>query len=274
MLLQPSAAVARRLAAGLLVGFCLVAAPAVAQQPRLDVPFVPTPQDVVDRMLEMAEIHEGDYLIDLGSGDGRIPVTAAKRYGIRAYGVDLNSDRVGEANENARRSGVADKVRFEPKNLFETEIKDASVLTMYLFASVNLKLRPRILQELEPGTRVVSHAFDMAEWEPDQHLKVEHRDIYLWIVPARVEGRWTVTDGSGKPFTLDLRQTFQRIGGTADFGGRSAPLTGANLNGRDITFTLDMGESGPRTFSGRVDGDAIKASETSGGPSWSAKRAS
>ena len=141
-------------------------------QVRLDVPYVPTPQDVVDRMLDMAKLTKDDFHIDLGSGDGRIAVTAAKR-GARSIGVDLNPTRIAEANENAKKAGVTDRVTFVQGNLFEQKIGKANVLTMYLLQSVNLQLRPHILAELRPGSRVVSHAFSMNDWEPDQHVNVE-----------------------------------------------------------------------------------------------------
>jgi tRNA G37 N-methylase Trm5 len=156
-----------------------------AEEAKLDVPFVPTPQVVVDKMLEMAEVKNGDYVIDLGSGDGRIPITAAKRYGTKGLGVDINPVRVQEAQQNAVREKVQDKVAFKKQNLFETDFSKATVLTMYLLPDVNMQLRPRILAELKPGTRVVSHAFDMGDWQPDKKAIVEGRTIYMWVVPER-----------------------------------------------------------------------------------------
>jgi cyclopropane fatty-acyl-phospholipid synthase-like methyltransferase len=169
---------------GLLVA---IAAVAVALTSRtvareLDVPYVPTPQAVVEKMLEMADIKDGDYLIDLGSGDGRIPVTAAKKYGIQALGVDLNPVRVQEANENAKREKVTDKVEFREEDLFKTDLSKATVITMYLLNSVNMKLRPELLK-LKPGTRIVSHSFGMGNWQPDREETVEGRTVYMWIVP-------------------------------------------------------------------------------------------
>lgn len=148
----------------------------------LDVPYVPTPQAVVEKMLEMADVKESDYLIDLGSGDGRIPVTAAKKYGIRALGVDLNPVRIQEAKENAKREKVTDKVEFREEDLFQTDLSKATVITMYLLNSVNMKLRPEILK-LKPGTRIVSHSFGMGDWQPDETAKVQGRTVYMWIVP-------------------------------------------------------------------------------------------
>jgi ribosomal protein L11 methylase PrmA len=150
-----------------------------------DVPYVPTPQEVVNAMLKLADVKAGDFVIDLGCGDGRIVVTAAKDFGARGMGYDLNPVRIREANENADKAGVKDKVKFVEKNLFEAEIKQASVVTLYLLPSVNEKLKPRLLAELKPGTRVVSHAFDMGDWKPQQTLDVNGRKMYLWVIPAK-----------------------------------------------------------------------------------------
>jgi hypothetical protein len=151
----------------------------------LDVPYVPTPQSVVDKMLDIAKVTGEDYLIDLGSGDGRIPIAAAKRFGTKGMGVEIDPVRVQEAKTNAVNARVADKVEFRKQDLFETDLSQATVLTMYLLPRVNLQLRPRILNKLKPGTRVVSHSFDMGDWKPDQKIIVDGRPIYLWIVPER-----------------------------------------------------------------------------------------
>jgi SAM-dependent methyltransferase len=151
--------------------------------PGLDVPYVATPQAVVDKMLEIANVTGDDYLIDLGCGDGRIPITAAQRFGTKALGVDIDPIRVQQANTNAAGARVTDKVEFREQDLFKTDFSKATVLTMYLLPRINLELRPRILSELKPGTRVVSHAFDMGDWKPDKMVEVEGRKIYLWIVP-------------------------------------------------------------------------------------------
>ena len=171
----------------------LIAAPAIirradaqtAPTPRLDVPFVPTPQQVVDKMLELAKVQKTDYLIDLGSGDGRIPVTAAQKFGVKALGVDINPERIKEANERAKAAGVTDLVEFRQADLFQTDISKANVLTMYLLPSVNMKLRPKILSDMNPGSRIVSHAFDMGDWTPEQKVTVDGRTVYLWIVPPK-----------------------------------------------------------------------------------------
>jgi SAM-dependent methyltransferase len=184
--------ISRRSAAALFAGAAVsIALPsrahaqASAVPPNLDVPYVPTPQEVVDKMLMMAQVREGDYLIDLGCGDGRIPVTAALRFNIRAYGVDIDPRRIEEAKASAQEKGVSDKATFEVKNLFDTKIADATVLTLYLLPRINLELRPRILSELKPGTRVVSHAFDMGDWKPDRSEQVNGRNVHMWTVPKR-----------------------------------------------------------------------------------------
>ncbi|MCC7252583.1 class I SAM-dependent methyltransferase [Hyphomicrobium sp.] len=172
-----------RFVGGLAVvaAFLAAAIPGRVAARQLDVPFFTTPQAVVDKMLEMAEIKGDDVLLDLGSGDGRIPITAAKRYGIQAQGVDLDPQRVIEANENAKREKVADKVTFQKQDLFETDLSQATVITMYLLGSINLKLRPALMR-LKPGTRIVSHSFNMGSWEPDRSERVDGRTVYLWIV--------------------------------------------------------------------------------------------
>lgn len=163
----------------------LVAAPATAREQQPDVIYVPTPYEVVDEMLRLANVKKGDVLYDLGSGDGRIPVTAAKRFGIHAVGIDIDPQRIKEANENARKNGVAKLVTFKQEDLFKTDFKDASVVTLYLLPDLNVKLRPRLLSELKPGTRIVSHQFDMGTWQPEKKVELNGRTVYLWTVPAR-----------------------------------------------------------------------------------------
>ena len=150
-----------------------------------DVIYVPTPQPVVDAMLELAGVNSNDVLSDLGSGDGRIPVTAAKKFGIRAVGIDINPVRIREANANAEKAGVTELVTFREEDLFEADISEASVVTLYLLQSLNVRLRPKLLSELKPGTRIVSHAFRMGDWEPEQTREVGGNMIYFWTVPAR-----------------------------------------------------------------------------------------
>ncbi|MFN6569367.1 class I SAM-dependent methyltransferase [Dendronalium sp. ChiSLP03b] len=151
-----------------------------------DVPYVPTPQPVVDAMLKVAKVNKNDILYDLGSGDGRIVVTAAQKYGTRGTGIDIDPQRIKEANENAQKAGVTDRVKFVQQDLFNTNLSDATVVTLYLLPDINLKLRPKLFKELKPGTRIVSHAFDMGDWKPQQTLQVEGKTIYYWVVPEEI----------------------------------------------------------------------------------------
>jgi tRNA G37 N-methylase Trm5 len=175
----------------LLLCFALVLAlPAHAQQAQAqlrtpDVIYVPTPPEVVDEMLSLAQVKKGDVLYDLGSGDGRIAVTAAKKFGIRAVGIDIDPDRIREAKENAKKAGVEKLVRFRNEDLFKADFREATVVTLYLLPDLNVKLRPRLWAELKPGTRVVSHQFDMADWKPEKTVELNGRTIYFWTIPAR-----------------------------------------------------------------------------------------
>ena len=173
----------------LLLAFALLFASASARPQAAtqapDVIFVPTPQEVVDKMLELAKVGKADVLYDLGSGDGRIAVTAAKRFGIRSYGIDIDPQRIAEANDNARRNGVSQLVQFRQEDLFKADFSKATVVTLYLLPDLNVKLRPRLLAELKPGTRIVSHQFDMGSWQPERKLELNGRTIYLWTVPPR-----------------------------------------------------------------------------------------
>ncbi len=178
------------LAAALVV--CLLPGAAGAQQAKLrepDVIYVPTPQEVVDAMLKLAGVHSGDVVYDLGCGDGRMVVTAAKRYGVRGVGIDINPVRVQEALENVKQNGVGNLVTIKNEDLFEANISEASVVTLYLLTSLNIKLRPKLWKELKPGTRIVSHSFDMGDWKPEKTEQVDGRTIYLWRVPANAGGQ-------------------------------------------------------------------------------------
>jgi precorrin-6B methylase 2 len=245
---------------------------ASAQGVQRDVPYVPTPETVVKRMLELADVKKDEYVIDLGSGDGRIAIAAARDHGARALGVDIDPQRIKEANENAAKAGVTARVTFRQENLFETPIKEASVITMYLLTSVNAKLRPRLLEELRPGTRIVSHAFSMGEWKPDVHEQVDGRDVYLWIIPAKVGGQWTVKDGA-QSFTVKLEQEFQELSGSATIGGKPSPVTNGKINGDQVVFTLQI-DGKPATFAGKISGNKIDgmAGPTATKRDWSASR--
>jgi len=224
-----------------------------AQSPPLDVHYVPTPHELVQRMLEMVEVQPDDYVVDLGSGDGRIVIAAVRDWNVqRALGIDLDPERVAEARENAREAGVADRAVFEEGNIFEKDFFDATVVTMYLLSSINLRLQPIILERMAPGTRIVSHAFDMGEWEADQHDSLDGRNVYMWIVPASVEGRWKLRTSNGNETILSLDQTFQKIEGRAVSGGASITLADATLRGDEIAFSI-----GADRYVGKVEGDTI-----------------
>ncbi len=165
--------------------FALAAAAQTGTSPHLDVPYVPSPNAVVDGMLKLANVKKGDVVYDLGCGDGRIVIAAARDYGAKGVGVDLNPERIREARENAKNAAVENLVRFEENDLFKANISDATVVTLYLLPSVNERLRPKLLQDLKPGTRIVSHSFDMGDWKPDKDEMVEGRHVYLWVVPEK-----------------------------------------------------------------------------------------
>src|SRR5918998_3306807 len=224
--------------------------PEVGQEGK-DVIWVPTPQELVEKMLDMAKVTPKDYVIDLGSGDGRTVITAAKR-GTKAHGIEYNPDMVELAKRNAAKEGVSDRATFAKADLFESDFSQAQVITMFLLSSINMKLRPKIL-DLKPGTRIVSNTFDMGEWKADETGRADNCNgyctAYLWIVPAKVEGTWKLPNGE-----LTLKQTFQVISGTLKSGNLVAPVNG-KLNGEHITFTAGEGQ-----YSGRINGNSMVGS--------------
>lgn len=236
---------------------------AVTNRPSLDVPYVPTRPEVVNRMLEMADLKPEDYLIDLGSGDGRIVIAAVRDWNVRrALGIDLDPERVREAKENAREADIEDRVTFEQGDLFKKDISEATVLTMYLLQTVNARLRPVILDTMAPGTRIVSHAFDMGDWEPEQSDRVNGSAVYLWIVPARVEGRWQLQTNNGEKISLSLNQRYQKVTGEADINGKTTSLSNASLRGEKIKFSIGdkhyVGTVNGNRMNSRQEGDSVK----------------
>lgn len=230
-----------------------------------DVVWVPTPQALVDRMLDMAKVTKDDYLIDLGSGDGRTVITAAKR-GVRAHGIEYNPDLVALAQRAAEAEGVAGTATFVQGDIFESDFSDASVITLFLLTSLNVKLRP-ILLDMAPGTRVVSNTFDMEDWEPDDRIDAggdctSWCTAYKWVIPAKVGGTWRLGDGE-----LKLTQTYQMLAGELTRSGRSLPISDARMDGSRISFTVDgkrhVGTVTDSGMSGQIDG----------GGNWSATRA-
>lgn len=213
--------------------------PSVGQAGK-DVIWVPTPESLVKALLTAAKVTKADYVVDLGSGDGRFPIAAARDFGARAHGIDYNGDMVALARRNADRAGVRTRVTFQRGDIFETDFSAATVVTLYLLPNLNLKLKPTILA-MKPGTRVVSHAFDMGDWEPDETIRTDEATGYLWIVPAQLAGRWAFEVGNER-FAATIAQTYQKLSAS---GG---PLTGGRVRGRDVTFTL----AGGRELTGEV----------------------
>jgi hypothetical protein len=212
-----------------------------------DVIWVPTPKSLVEKMLKMADVKPTDIVYDLGSGDGITVITAAKQFGVHATGIEYNPDMVELAKRNAQHEGVAGRTEFIRGDIFATDFSKATVLTMYLLPYLNLKLRPTILN-MKPGTRIVSHAFTMEDWKPDQTDSTEGRTAYLWIVPAKVEGKWKI--GSGE---IELKQKFQAFEGTYRLNDTTWRLTNVNLRGDQISFT-----AGTATYTGQVTGPTMQ----------------
>jgi SAM-dependent methyltransferase len=207
-----------------------------------DVIYVPTPQDVVDAMLKMAAVKPNEMVYDLGCGDGRIVITAARDFGARGIGVDIDPQRIAESEANAKTAGVTERVQFKQADLFEMYFADADVVCLYLLPALNVRLRPRILDELRPGTRIVSHSFDMGEWPADEQIESgeEGQAVYFWVVPAKVNGEWKLKAG-GSEGTLSLTQDFQRVSGTLTLNGRIMPLQDGRLRGKTLTFSFGSG---------------------------------
>jgi Methyltransferase domain len=246
----------------------LVAAPAVAQkfEPQVgqagkDVIWVPTPDEVVERMLTMAQVTPNDFVMDLGAGDGKIAIAAAKK-GARAVGIEYNPDMVKHANTNATAAGVAGsgngKAVIRHGDIFATDFSQATVITMYLLPGLNMKLRPQLLT-MRPGTRIVSHSFTMEDWDADEISSVDGRRAYFWVVPANVQGGWSL-DGGGQKTELVLEQTFQKIHGTVALGVLQAGLRDARLRGFNIAFAYVDPAGVRRDFSGRVNGGKMEGS--------------
>jgi SAM-dependent methyltransferase len=255
---------ARSLFAAVALTLALGLAAARAQDP----PYFPTTPAAVDKMLQLAAVKAGDFVIDLGCGDGRINVAAAQRFGARGLGVDFDPQRIVEANENARHAGVTDKVEFRKENLFDTDISQASVLTLYLSLKINIALRPRILEKMRPGSRVLSNDFNMGDWLPDRWERVENRVVYLWIVPARIAGDWRLTyDGAAGKRSVDLTlaQQFQELSGSAAVDGKAVAVRDALVTGEHVGFAIDT-KDGPKRFEGRLVDGRLK------GDGWEADR--
>ncbi len=252
----------------LVTGVVLAAAAdGLAQGLQLDVPYVPTRHAVVDEMLRLARVAKDDVVYDLGCGDGRLIIGAASKYGARGVGFDIDPERIKECLENAEKAGVRDKVKFVLGDLFEADFHEATVMPMYLLTSVNLKLRPKILKELRPGARVVSHNFGMDNWHPDEQsvVRVEDiaHDVYLWIVPANVSGTWSWAMGENSPpraCRLEIVQKFQTWEGRLLIDGMEAAIRDMKLQGDKIAFKAEAtvgGKAAILTFEGKASGHDI-----------------
>ena len=225
-----------------------------------DVIWVPTPDELVEKMLATAQVTPQDFVVDLGAGDGKIAIAAGKKFGANALGIEYNPDMVKLAKCYVEAEGVANKVNIIQGDIFKEDFSKATVVTMYLLPELNIRLRPTILA-MKPGTRVTSHQFTMGDWEADETAEIDHRSAYLWIVPAKVEGNWSFRDDSGKTaFTVALTQKYQKISGEAGMGGNKNPLVGATLRGEEIRFAFNDDKGQTRTLTGTVRGNEIVGS--------------
>ena len=251
----------------------LVAVPVAAQQkgpafePQVgqagkDVIWVPTPDDVVDRMLRMAQVTASDYVVDLGAGDGKIAIAAAKKFGARALGIEYDADMARHAQGNVERAGVAGRARIVQGDIFVSDFSQATVVTMYLLPALNLKLRPQILG-MRPGTRVVSHSFSMDDWDADEESSLDGRRAYFWVVPANVAGTWMLElagGGTTSRHEVTLEQRYQKIEGTIALGSLLGGLREARLRGFQVAFAYVDNAGVRRELSGRVSGARMEGS--------------
>ena len=243
----------------------------------LDVPYVATPQAIVEAMLDVAKVGPGDYVIDLGSGDGRIVIEAARR-GAFGHGMDLDPARVKEAEENAAAAGVSDRVQFFEGNIFEADMSRATVVTMYLLQTVNLRLKPVLFEQLRPGTRIASHAFSMGRWEADEHIQLNSYRVFYWTIPADLRGRWEWT-AEGEEFVMEVQQEFQKISVDLSKGNRTLQVRNPAVDGERVSFVaVDPRDGKNYAFSARVDGDSItgtvqtRSGQTPRIQNWNAER--
>ena len=252
---------------------CAQPQPAVPEigQVSKDSVWVPTPERVIRRMLQMADITKDDVVIDLGSGDGRIPIYAAKHFGARGIGVELEGNLIEISRKSAQASGVSSLVQFHQQDLFQADLSGATIVALYISPGVMTRLKPKLL-ELRPGLRVVSHYFKLDDWEPDESISVDDRTAHLWIVPAKVEGNWRVTAG-GEDFRMQINREYQKITIKGERAEREIPVIGARLRGNEIRFTSFDRTGDVRHYTGRVDGTRMSGtSEGRPGRPWTAAR--
>jgi SAM-dependent methyltransferase len=257
-----------------------------AQTRTPDVIYVPTPPNVVAEMLRLTNVTKDDVVYDLGCGDGRLVITAAKRYGARGVGIDIDPQRIDESRANARKAGVTKRVKFLEQDLFQADIGEASVVTLYLLPKLNVELRPKLLRDLRPGTRLVSHDFDMGEWQPDQTVQVQgpsrQHSVYYWVIPASVDGLWHIslpTPMGVQQYVLQLAQQFQQVHGTMRVQDNDIPITNATLTGDHLHFTVRTSDKVKMSFDGHVDTNAmrggveVQGAATAGRYKWTSRRA-
>lgn len=230
------------------------------------VPYVSTHGRVVEQMLDLTHVRDGDVVYDLGCGDGRIVIGAAARAGVRGVGIDLDPKRIEESRANARAAGVGDRVTFIHQDLFEADIREATVVTLYLLTEINVRLRPKLFRDLQPGTRIVSHNFDMGEWKADRYIFVDlgrydFHELYFWVLPANVSGVWKGTTPQ-RTWSATIRQRFQRIEGNISIDGEVAPISNASITGNVIRFSSKTNTGGSKsiTFEGKVSGHQMEGS--------------
>lgn len=226
--------------------------PKVGQEGK-DVIWVPTPEGLIDKMLEAAKVSDKDTLFDLGAGDGIIAITATRKYGAKSVGIEYNPEMAQFARRKVAEAGLTDKVKIITGDIFQEDFSSATVVTLYLMPHLNIKLRP-ILLKMKPGTRVVSNTFNMGDWEPDETVLDQHWRAHFWVVPAQIEGAWVMKGMEGGPLRLNISQSYQNIGGTLTRGGQTLDLLGAKLRGDEVKFQYVTPDRKVHAFSGRLEG--------------------
>jgi len=233
-----------------------------------DVPYVATPYEIADEMVRLADVKSDDVVYDLGCGDGRLVIAAVRKAGCRGVGIDIDPERIKESRKNAIIAGVQDRVRFVEQNFFDSDVREATVMLIYLFPDVNIRLRAKFLKEMKPGSRLVSHAFDMGDWKPDNTASIRAQRVYCWVIPANATGtwKWNTPGGRQAGTVLNMEQKYQAIGGTIAREGNKTNISDAKLTGDRIAFKVAGKEKGrniTREFNGTIKGDSITGTITS-----------
>jgi SAM-dependent methyltransferase len=240
----------------------------LAKGATLDVPYAATPYEMADEMVRLADVKSDDVVYDLGCGDGRLVIAAVKKAGCRGVGIDIDPARIKESRQNAIIADVQDRVRFVEQNFFDSDVREATVMLIYLFPDVNIKLRGKFLKEMKPGSRLVSHAFDMGDWKPDKAASIRTQRVYYWVIPANATGtwKWNAPGGRQALYALEMEQRYQAIRGTIAQGTRKMSLSGAKLSGERVGFTIEESVSGrqlTREYNGSISGNSITGTITS-----------